>query len=299
MSGTNAHVILESCSMPGGYSMPGERLPPGDGIYLLALSAKTPGSLQQRAKDLVAVLGQEALSKARLCDVAYTLLAGRHHFRYRCMILAGDIEEAVRLLKAFVGGQPESVIFTGEVTPDFKTQAGVKTYIDTLGASIGTAVGNRQKGLEILGALAEWYCQGYELPADPLFGNGAPRRIHLPGYPFARDKYWIGGPARETTSPLIEEDVLSLSEPPPEDNMPIIRGVISDILGLPEQRIEPNVRLEFYGLDSIVMMQLKNHLQEIFGEIPAGLFYEYPTLRELVSYFRQKHIASDPVGQES
>jgi len=300
MSGTNAHVILESYSMPR-ESSPEEMLP-ANGAYFLLLSGKTLGSLEQRAQDLAVVLQQDTPSRPRLCDVAYTCLAGRHHFRYRCALVVRDYEEAIRLLKLFVRGQREPAIYTGEVVPDFRAQASVKEYIATLAASMGMTGGDPQNKLEIAGTLAQFYCQGYELPADLQTGlppgNNAPRRIHLPAYPFARDKYWVHTNGKNAERPGPVPDAASLSAPTAQDDTHLIRSVISGVLELPEHRIEPDIRLEFYGLDSIVMMQLKNHLQEIFGEIPAGLFYEYPTLRELAGYFRHRHAVADPVIQD-
>ena len=48
-------------------------------------------------------------------------------------------------------------------------------------------------------ALADLYCQGYELPWDRLFPPRM-RRIGLPTYPFAREHYWVGetGPVAAT-----------------------------------------------------------------------------------------------------
>ncbi|EIW19673.1 SDR family oxidoreductase, partial [Pelosinus fermentans] len=47
---------------------------------------------------------------------------------------------------------------------------------------------NRYK--EILHALADLYCQGYDLAWRQLYGEEKPNRLHLPGYPFAKESYW-------------------------------------------------------------------------------------------------------------
>ncbi|EIW16801.1 polyketide synthase dehydratase domain-containing protein, partial [Pelosinus fermentans] len=48
---------------------------------------------------------------------------------------------------------------------------------------------NRYK--EILHALADLYCQGYDLAWRQLYGEEKPNRLHLPGYPFAKESYWV------------------------------------------------------------------------------------------------------------
>ena len=35
-----------------------------------------------------------------------------------------------------------------------------------------------------------FYCQGYEIEGDLLYGGPLPRIGNLPGYPFARQTYW-------------------------------------------------------------------------------------------------------------
>jgi acyl transferase domain-containing protein len=44
---------------------------------------------------------------------------------------------------------------------------------------------------ETLSALAELYCQGYELAWHNLHKSANPRRIPLPTYPFATERYWV------------------------------------------------------------------------------------------------------------
>ena len=49
---------------------------------------------------------------------------------------------------------------------------------------------DRQKYQEILQSIAELYCQGYELNWIQLYNHQKIRRIGLPTYPFAPERYW-------------------------------------------------------------------------------------------------------------
>jgi acyl transferase domain-containing protein len=78
MSGTNAHLVLESYDSPA-LQVRAEASAP---YYLLALSAKTEAALRQRVKDLVATLqdDQRDWSAAGLAALSHTLLSHRQHF---------------------------------------------------------------------------------------------------------------------------------------------------------------------------------------------------------------------------
>jgi polyketide synthase PksL/polyketide synthase PksN len=49
---------------------------------------------------------------------------------------------------------------------------------------------DRDKYRGVVYALAELYCQGYEIDWGRLYGDSKPVRVHLPAYPFAKNRYW-------------------------------------------------------------------------------------------------------------
>ena len=68
-----------------------------------------------------------------------------------------------------------------------------------------------------------------------------------------------------------------------------IRRELSGLLKLPADQIETDAPLEKYGINSIMMMNLTNVLEETFGSLPKTLFFEYQTLNELTEYFLGAH----------
>jgi|HubBroStandDraft_1064217.scaffolds.fasta_scaffold00052_8 polyketide synthase PksN len=141
-SGTNAHVVLEEAPDPA----PGEA--PGTGARLFLFSAKDETALARLASRLAGFLRETP--DVALDDLAYTLAAGRSHFRRRRAIVA----DSVAGLTAALEGNPPALLSSSALEA----------------------------------AARDWEAGG-ELDIPALYG--ARRRIiSLPGYPFARERYW-------------------------------------------------------------------------------------------------------------
>ena len=186
MSGTNAHMVVrdwEDSDPAAAATAP---------AHLLTLSAKTDEALRERIADLIAVLEADEEAGLDLASVAYTLQTGRHHFRHRLAAVVADRADALFALRAAVTGQATPTVATGLVSRDFTAQAAVETFVgELLGRAAAAASGDEAIARESLAALAGFYCQGYRIEFDRLHLSGAPRLVSLPGYPFARERYWV------------------------------------------------------------------------------------------------------------
>ncbi len=60
-------------------------------------------------------------------------------------------------------------------------------------------------------------------------------------------------------------------------------------ISMPASRIDATEALENYGIDSILVTQLTNALEKIFGPLSKTLFFEYQTLAQLCDYFIDAH----------
>ena len=89
VGGTNAHVVLEEAP-------PVPASGPSAPRHLVAISARTPGALDEATRNLAAHLG--ARPELPLADVAYTLQVGRRAFPHRRFVVAADTAEAAALL---------------------------------------------------------------------------------------------------------------------------------------------------------------------------------------------------------
>jgi len=65
----------------------------------------------------------------------------------------------------------------------------------------------------------------------------------------------------------------------------LIANRLSEMLKLPVHRIEADVPIEQYGIDSVAMMKLTNDLEKVFGPLPKTLFFEYPSIEAVGAYF--------------
>src|SRR5262249_16830241 len=95
VSGTNAHMVVQSYEHTGWRDQPDPDLAP---CYLLALSARTREALQAKTDRLVDLL-QRQDGQLNLARMSYTLLQGRHHFAQRRAVVIQDAADAVYVLQ--------------------------------------------------------------------------------------------------------------------------------------------------------------------------------------------------------
>ncbi|MCR8978417.1 SDR family NAD(P)-dependent oxidoreductase [Brevibacillus laterosporus] len=67
------------------------------------------------------------------------------------------------------------------------------------------------------------------------------------------------------------------------------KKILSSVIGLPSQRIDENAPMEKYGIDSLMVMQLTNQLEKSFGSLSKTLFFEFPNIRKLSTYFLENY----------
>jgi polyketide synthase PksL len=157
--------------------------------HLLVLSARTEAALAARIEQLIAVLEQS--DSPSLLAMSHTLLCGRQHFQHRCAIVAEDRESALYGLKQAVRRERLPNLFQGTVVRHFSGQKTLELYGNELLTRCDSLRNDPAKYQETLCALADLYCQGYQLDWQNLHASATPRRISLPTYPFATDRYWI------------------------------------------------------------------------------------------------------------
>ncbi|WP_458789239.1 SDR family NAD(P)-dependent oxidoreductase [Adonisia turfae] len=70
-----------------------------------------------------------------------------------------------------------------------------------------------------------------------------------------------------------------------------LRQLITSALHIPPHRLRPDESFSQFGIDSIVVMNLTNQLEETFGSLPKTLFFEYDNIGSLARYFVETHRA--------
>ncbi|MEC0760749.1 SDR family NAD(P)-dependent oxidoreductase [Bacillus atrophaeus] len=221
MSGTNAHVVLQSYT-PESTVREKENTQNDKPYYLLVLSAKTPEALQGKIHEMAGFLEKSQNIEAMdLAKISYTLMEGRHHFDCRCAVVIKDTEDAVRVLRQAEGNEKLPNLFKGRVPRDFTAQSAIRKSVRDLIEQSHNDQENPTKYRESLYALAEFYCLGYEVSCQELFDNGKLKRVSLPTYPFAKEEYWMDYPEEinplsvvqvGSIHPLLHQNTSDLSE---------------------------------------------------------------------------------------
>ncbi len=183
-SGTNAHLVLSEYVADA--AAPARALDER-GEYPLVLSARTEEQLRQRARDLLGFLRRSDVPAPDLLEIAYTLQTGREAMGERLGIMAGSIDGLAAKLQSFLDGRDDVPgLFQAQVRRHREGLQLISQDADLRATLIG-------KWLEQgrLSKLLELWCKGLELDWNALYGAQRPRRIELPEYPFARQRYWL------------------------------------------------------------------------------------------------------------
>jgi acyl transferase domain-containing protein/acyl-CoA synthetase (AMP-forming)/AMP-acid ligase II/NADP-dependent 3-hydroxy acid dehydrogenase YdfG/acyl carrier protein len=131
---------------------------------------------------IVNVCGQLGAAGEGVADIAYTLQVGREPFAHRLAFLAATREELAQALRAYLQATPNGRTFSGRVEPSRRD----REQLRELDAAAARALEARD-----LSRLCELWTNGAEPAWSELHLAVQRRRLSLPTYPFARDRYWL------------------------------------------------------------------------------------------------------------
>ncbi|WP_258009670.1 type I polyketide synthase, partial [Burkholderia thailandensis] len=186
--GANAHVIVReyrSDDERDGRDEPASTAPARARPAWIVLSARNEDGLRARAAQL-RELAAGCEGDADLHAIAYTLQTGRDAMDERLAFEATSIADLIASLDAFARGEPgkKQLRGNGRARRGDAPPAGV--------ADARLARGEHRAALDdwVRGASIDWRrAYGPGAPFGP-----APRRMHLPVYPFARTRHWLPAP---------------------------------------------------------------------------------------------------------
>ncbi|WP_186762922.1 SDR family NAD(P)-dependent oxidoreductase [Lentzea tibetensis] len=190
--GSNSHLLVEEYIVP---ELPERPVAP----QAVVLSAVDEQRLRESAGRLRDELRGGSWRDTDLADIAYTLQVGREPMAARFATVAGDLAALAAALDACVRGT--------ELPPD--------TYVGGAGPSaLPAAIAADDDFQE---TLVRWVARGKLAPlAEAWVGGTAvdwarlhtdgprPRRVGLPTYPFARDRYWYTDVLPEQAEPVVQ-----------------------------------------------------------------------------------------------
>ncbi|MBM0279817.1 polyketide synthase dehydratase domain-containing protein [Micromonospora sp. STR1s_6] len=170
-SGTNAHVVVREAVE---VATPAEAS--ARPAYLVGLSGHTDQALRDRAGDLLRWL-ESATTTPQLRDVAFTTLVGRAHHRRRAAWVVRDIAGLIDSLRAWLAGDT-----AGLPARSLPVETAQRMCAEAAHGPDPT---------DALSALAAGYRAGADLSWRQLFVGERCRRLPLPTYPFAGQRYGL------------------------------------------------------------------------------------------------------------
>ncbi|MFI8931748.1 SDR family NAD(P)-dependent oxidoreductase [Streptomyces sp. NPDC053474] len=307
-TGTNAHVVVEEAPPVPDQALSGAAAGP----VLVPLSATDGDRLRAYAQKLLRFLDTKEGAALAPAALAHTLQTGRVALAERAVILAHDLGEVREGLEAVAGGTGTDgtgvQVWRGRVT-ETTAESRLLDEDDVRAELVG-----RWAAQGKWGKVAELWLGGHAVtwPAPP--GAAAPRRVHLPTYPFARRRHWVTTTApTPTTAPTVAASATAApvpgavhwrfvpdgaeppvsvhrAEPPAQEKARgYLRQLVAARVGRPARDIGANAGLIELGLTSLGAVGLSKDLAATVapGFVPSALF-EYGTVAELAGHLADR-----------
>lgn len=270
--GTCAHVIIEEFAKPEpGFS----ELPLlHGGEQLIVLSAKSPSALRALARAHCQQLSREP--DCRLEQYARALRQQREALDVRLAVVVSDVSELRQNLQAFDAGTTDWPSrdgggFSGSLDAPDSHLLEALARGRTLDSLRDQAVSQRS-----LVTLAALWANGIEIDWAGLDGSDRWPAVTLPLYPFDRVRCWVDvapAPAQADSPAAGQVPQAALPEQ--------IRGVLSEVTGLPSTTWNDRRLLSEYGLSSSTFLLFYQQLRARFGELPLGDLRACQTLNDI------------------
>jgi acyl transferase domain-containing protein/acyl carrier protein/SAM-dependent methyltransferase len=306
-SGTNAHLVIEEAPAVVRAAVEAP-------AYLVVLSARSAEQVKQQARDLAAHL--ERNPEMSMMDASFSLFVGRMHRSHRLTCVARNRIDLIRALGQWVETGIASQVHTGEMHEGkFREQVSLKKF----GNYCIQECRNAQDAagyIENLEAVAELYVQGYSLDFQSLFPKDA-RRVPLPTYPFARERYWLdvvrdgvgsdrGSDRVSAAAPaaIVSATVAARAERPSVtpsavfagtdgDLRPMLQSDLSDmvreLLNLGTVHVPADKVLIDLGFDSLGLTSFAKAINDRYRlDITPVLFFDYPSVSEIARYLSEE-----------
>jgi acyl transferase domain-containing protein/enoyl-CoA hydratase/carnithine racemase/NAD(P)-dependent dehydrogenase (short-subunit alcohol dehydrogenase family)/acyl carrier protein/phospholipid N-methyltransferase len=190
--GSNAHVIIEEYEAPAKSSAGSETASP----VIVPISARTRQQLQQKARDLLDSIARQP-RPIDLQSLAYTLQVGREPMDHRLGFLASSVAQMTQRLEGFLAGaSPPEELFHGDVNAHSESASSFASD-ESFRTTVDQWIADRR-----LSKLLPLWVRGFDLEWQKLLDSGIrPALMSLPGYPFAKERYWLELPPRAIAPP--------------------------------------------------------------------------------------------------
>jgi 3-oxoacyl-(acyl-carrier-protein) synthase/acyl carrier protein len=294
-SGVNCCMVIDGPTEkdPLSRSAPGGAIDP----QLIVISAKTESALRQAAANLYEYITKhESDPEVTVSNVALTLQLGRVEMERRYATVASDLDDLKKALQRFgeIGGGRES--------PDVarvkeRRQLTAEEEALLLRSPCDRDDIERMRQIWLSGGIIDWAL---------LRRREDCRRISLPTYPFAKERYWVEpfetarpitsdaaagqGAERAQCEPLrTRETAVDESEGAKlrDKLQSFLVARISCELKMDPQKLNVDEPLTDYGIDSVKILKLNRELESLVGTLPVMMFFEHNTVSALATFLSE------------
>ncbi|MCP4137976.1 MAG: SDR family NAD(P)-dependent oxidoreductase, partial [bacterium] len=236
--------------------------------------------------------------KINFTDIAFTLQMGREEMEERLAIVVSNRDDLIERLKEYYNNK-ENIqnVYCGNVK---KNASNYEIIIDEQeGEDFIKNLINKKK----INKLAQLWIGGIDIDWDLLYINQNPKRVSLPTYAFAKDRYWMSIAAAGTEESKSKIKIEPLSPPAARetDTLDFEKNVqndtiaiIAEVLKVKQDAIDIDTEIAEYGADSIVLIRIANMLSELYdAAVQPKVIAEIPTIRSLVQHLIDTNLVNE------
>lgn len=196
LSGTNCHMVIEEFQKNEDVEREEEKL------KVIAISAKNRDALKELVKKYLRYINEEEITC--LDDICYTACTGRGHYNCRLALIIKDIDDFRDKLNLLNTNECESLdnpgVFYGEhkLVPNSKktlskgecTNAKKQELSQIAYKKVNEYLDCGKEDIDILNEISRLYINGADIDWSLMYSDKKFKRVSIPTYPFARNRYW-------------------------------------------------------------------------------------------------------------
>jgi acyl transferase domain-containing protein len=176
LTGTNCHLILEEA--PPTKIQTAIKRP----LHIFTLSAIDATALKAYAQKYIDYLSKNP--SLDLGDLCYSVTTGRNHFSYRIAILTSSLPDLITKLEKFTQGEKDPDMDANDIARHLGLTFSLTEDLREIPEN------DLDSWRKLLDGIRRFYLQGFEVDWEHLNRAYVSRKIHLPTYPFQRERFW-------------------------------------------------------------------------------------------------------------
>ncbi len=179
--GSYGSLILEEYENPAVQPIVQQETP-----RIILLSAKNDERLREYIEEFISFLDRNKENDISLTDIAYTLQVGREAMEKRLAVIVSSMQELYEKLSGYYQGTDDIENCYTENGETGRKRVGLFLEGKSGEEFLNMIIRNRE-----LSKVAQMWASGAVIDWKLFYSDQTAKRISLPTYPFARERYWV------------------------------------------------------------------------------------------------------------